>query len=464
MASVYTQLKKGSSGNEVNALQTELSKKGYALQNTGLYDDATEAAVRKYQQDNNLTVDGIAGDITLGSLYGTNNNTATGGYKPSGQLTEAQKYAQAVQMQKPGEYQSAYTPQLQAQFDAIMNRQPFQYDIGSDALFQQMSDMYSQQARRGMQDTMGQATALTGGYGNSYAQGVGQAAYGQQMQQLAALAPEYMNNAYSRWQNEGVDMMNRYNVLAQMEDSDYGRYVDSLNRYWQEADRAQQAADNLYNREYGEYMDNLNWEQARDEMLFQREKHQAQLDSENREYAYNTALMMLQSGKMPSADLLAAAGLSAEDAATIQSMYKKKSSGSGGSSSNKSKIDLSMITAGVANGLSAFNAVTNAMSSGLFGKEKSGEEALNAGEKAGVVSFTNTDKGDGVMSYQDWIENSGLKIEGGIGGMPGVKNGQDQLDAAYEEYVADALADEVLKGHMTEEEATQAFNKNTRKK
>ena len=188
MASVYTQLKKGSSGNEVNALQTELSKKGYALQNTGLYDDATEAAVRKYQQDNNLTVDGIAGDITLGSLYGTNNNTATGGYKPSGQLMEAQKYAQAVQMQKPGEYQSAYTPQLQAQFDAIMNRQPFQYDIGSDALFQQMSDMYSQQARRGMQDTMGQATALTGGYGNSYAQGVGQAAYGQQMQQLAALA------------------------------------------------------------------------------------------------------------------------------------------------------------------------------------------------------------------------------------------------------------------------------------
>lgn len=448
VASVYTQLKKGSSGNEVNALQTELSKKGYALQNTGLYDDATEAAVRKYQQDNNLTVDGIAGDITLGSLYGTN-NTATGGYKPSGQLTEAQKYAQSVQMQKPGEYQSAYTPQLQAQFDAIMNRQPFQYDIGSDALFQQMSDMYSQQARRGMQDTMGLATELTGGYNNSYAQGVGQAAYGQQMQQLAALAPEYMNNAYSRWQNEGVDMMNRYNVLAQMEDSDYGRYVDSMNRYWQEADRAQQAADNLYNREYGEYMDNLNWEQARDEMLFQREKHQAQLDSENREYAYNTALMMLQSGKMPSADLLAAAGLSAEDAATIQSMYKKSSSGGSGT-----KQKVATAAGGIASVLGA-TAAANSVASGLFGKTKSGEEALNAGEEAGVVTFTNTDKGDGVMSYQDWVNNSGLI---------GVTKGQDQLDAAYEEYVADTLADEVMNGHMTEEEAAQAFNKNTRKK
>lgn len=452
MASVYTQLKKGSSGNEVNALQTELSKKGYALQNTGLYDDATEAAVRKYQQDNNLTVDGIAGDITLGSLYGTNNNAATGGYKPSGQLTEAQKYAQSVQMQKPGEYQSAYTPQLQAQFDAIMNRQPFQYDIGSDELFQQMSDMYSQQARRGMQDTMGQATALTGGYGNSYAQGVGQEAYGQQMQQLAALAPEYMNNAYSRWQNEGVDMMNRYNVLAQMEDSDYGRYVDSMNRYWQEADRAQQAADNLYNREYGEYMDNLNWEQARDEMLFQREKHQAQLDSENREYAYNTALMMLQSGKMPSADLLTAAGLSAEDAATIQSMYKKKSSGGG-----SSKQNVATAASGIA---SVLGAITGAASN-LFNKVKSGEEALNAGEKAGAVSFTNTDKGDGVMSYQDWVNNGGTAP--GIGkGMIGAAEGQKILDEEYNDYLLNSITDDIMAGYMTEEEGKQAYNKNKR--
>lgn len=445
MASVYTQLKKGSSGNEVNALQTELSKKGYALQNTGLFDDATEAAVRKYQQDNNLTVDGIAGDITLGSLYGTNNNTATGGYKPSGQLTEAQKYAQSVAMQKPGEYKSAYTPQLQAQFDAIMNRQPFQYDIGSDALFQQMSDMYSQQARRGMQDTMGQATALTGGYGNSYAQGVGQAAYGQQMQQLAALAPEYMNNAYSRWQNEGVDMMNRYNMLAQMEDSDYGRYVDSMNRYWQEADRAQQAADDLYNREYGEYMDNLNWEQARDEMLFQREKHQAQLDSENREYAYNTALMMLQSGKMPSADMLIAAGLSEADAQTILSMFKK-SSGSGG---NGGKTPIT-------EAVGSFKSKSGTGATGIRGT--SGEDALKAAAEAGSVNLTNTDTGDGFMSYEDWQNNKITFPQTNSEVYKGIITGPDSSDGdTYNDKLATSLLSDVYSGKIDASDAYENY-------
>lgn len=451
MASVYTQLKKGSSGNEVNALQTELSKKGYALQNTGLYDDATEAAVRKYQADNNLTVDGIAGDITLGSLYGTNNNTETGGYKPSGQLTEAQKYAQSVQMQKPGEYQSAYTPQLQAQFDAIMNRQPFQYDIGSDALFQQMSDMYSQQARRGMQDTMGQATALTGGYGNSYAQGVGQAAYGQQMQQLAALAPEYMNNAYSRWQNEGVDMMNRYNMLAQMEDSDYGRYVDSMNRYWQEADRAQQAADNLYNREYGEYMDNLNWEQARDEMLFQREKHQAQLDSENRQYAYDTALMMLQGGKMPSAELLMAAGLSEADAQTILSMFAKSSGGGaddGGDKDDDKKTETQ-------------KKKTNTQVSGI--RDMSSAEMLQAGVDAGLFKLTNTDVNDGVMSYQDWVNNGSIlpKVEYDTIKAMMTGNVKDQSEA-YNEYVRNNLLSDAYSGKISVADAVMNIMKNKR--
>lgn len=303
MASTYTQLKKGSQGNEVNALQTELSKKGYALQNTGLFDDATEAAVKKYQQDSGLTVDGIAGDATLGSLYGTNNQSAMGGYTPSAQLVEAQKYAQSVAAQKPAEYQSPLAGQLQAQFEAIMNRQPFSYDLGSDAGFQQMSDMYVQQGRRAMQDTMGQAAEMTGGYANSYAQGVGQAAYGNYLQKLGALAPEYEQQAYARWQNAGADMVDRYNMMAAQEEQGYGRYMDALNNYWAEADRAQQAADKLYDREF--------------------EQH-----SVNRDYAYNTALMMLQGGKMPSTDVLAMAGISQADAATIMDMYKpKKSSG-----------------------------------------------------------------------------------------------------------------------------------------
>ena len=407
MASVYTQLKKGSSGSEVNALQTALSNKGYTLQSTGLYDDATEAAVRKYQQDNNLTVDGIAGDVTLNALYGQSSGS-TGGFTPSAQLQQAQQQLQSMQQQKPSAYQSAYTPQLQAQFDAIMNRQAFQYDAATDPAFQQMTDLYTQQGRRAMQETMGQSMAMTGGYGNSYAQGAGQAAYGQYMQNLNALAPEYMNAAYTRWQNEGVDMVDRYNMIAARDESDYGRYTDQLNQYFAELDRAQQNADTLYNREYGAYQDNLNWQQALDEAAFQREQYQGKLNSEAKEYAYQTAMMLLQGGQMPSAELLAAAGISAADAQLLQEMYTPKSSGSGGGGDDKKKWeeagekavelrDTAAIVGGVMNQLASTTATGGATPILTYQEWNAKNPAPNAKSAAGKISESNRD------AYEEYV-------------------------------------------------------------
>lgn len=299
-----------------------------------------EEALRLKQQQGQT-----AGNAALGgaqqqaaSLADATQQQANTGYMPSAQLQQAQQYAQQVQQQKPGAYQSAITPQLQAQFEAIMNRQPFQYDLGTDAMFQQMSDMYVQQGRRAMQDAIGEATALTGGYGNSYAQGAGQAAYGNYLQQLGAQAPQFQQNAFARWQSEGADMMDRYNMAAAREESDYARYQDALSNYWAEADRAQQAADNLYNREYGEYIDRQNHDFQQQQFAQELKEYEQSVSSENRDYAYNLALMMLQGGQMPSADVLATAGISQTDAASILAMYtpKAKSGGSGGSGSGGS--------------------------------------------------------------------------------------------------------------------------------
>ena len=422
MASVYTNLKKGSSGSDVTALQTALNQKGYALQNTGLYDDATEAAVRKYQQDSGLTVDGVAGDATLGALYGKQN--AQAGFVPSDQLTQAQQYAQQVQQQKPGAYQSAYTPQLQAQFDAIMNRQPFQYDLGTDAMFRQMGDMYTQQGRRAMQDAMGMAAEMTGGYGNSYAQGAGQAAYGNYLQNLYAMAPEFQQQAFNRWQSEGADMMDRYNAVAAREENDYARYQNALNNYWAEADRAQQAADTLYNREYGAYQDQQNWQMQQEDMAFQREQYNSKLNSENREYAYNLAMMMLQGGQMPSADVLAAAGISAADAAALQSMYKPKSSGSYTPKSNvdteKSVKDIQSLTDAVAlvSGAASLTAKTG-------------------GEAAGTPS--------NIMTFQQWTEKNPAPKSNGI---KSVSTNAEQMEK-YEDYVSDTIEKEYKNGKLS---------------
>jgi hypothetical protein len=61
---------------------------------------------------------------------------------------------------------------------------------------------------------MGQASALTGGYGNSYAQQVGNQAYQQYLTQLNAMVPEFWDRAFKAWQAEGDDLVNRYKLAA----------------------------------------------------------------------------------------------------------------------------------------------------------------------------------------------------------------------------------------------------------
>lgn len=57
-------LQPGTTGTDVESLQGELSQLGYQVEVNGVFDESTENAVKKFQQDNNLTVDGIVGPQT----------------------------------------------------------------------------------------------------------------------------------------------------------------------------------------------------------------------------------------------------------------------------------------------------------------------------------------------------------------------------------------------------------------
>ena len=61
---------------------------------------------------------------------------------------------------------------------------------------------------------MGQAAAMTGGYGNSYAQSVGQQAYNAQLDKLNDVIPELYQLAYDKYANEGQDLYNKYSLAA----------------------------------------------------------------------------------------------------------------------------------------------------------------------------------------------------------------------------------------------------------
>ena len=68
-AEVEALSKYGSRGEEVRQIQTKLKRWGYYSGNVdGIYGSGTLAAVKKFQQKNNLKVDGIAGKQTLEAM------------------------------------------------------------------------------------------------------------------------------------------------------------------------------------------------------------------------------------------------------------------------------------------------------------------------------------------------------------------------------------------------------------
>lgn len=123
---------------------------------------------------------------------------------------------------KQGAYNSA--------MDAILNRKAFSYDLNGDALYQQYKDMYTAQGKQAMVDTMGQAAALTGGYGNSYAATAGNQAYQGYLQQLNGVVPELYSLALSAYNAEGDRLNNNFSVLSSDRNTQYGEWNDKYNR------------------------------------------------------------------------------------------------------------------------------------------------------------------------------------------------------------------------------------------
>ena len=133
-----------------------------------------------------------------------------------------------MENEKKTGYQSPWEDQLKETANKILNREKFSYDLNGDALYKQYKDRYTQQGKQAMMDTMGQAQAMTGGYGNSYAQSVGQQTYQGYMQGLTDKIPTLYQIAMDKYTNEGNQMRDNMNLMMQQDDIEYGRYRDQL--------------------------------------------------------------------------------------------------------------------------------------------------------------------------------------------------------------------------------------------
>ena len=202
-----------------------------------------------YQTRNSpYTMSGVS-DYTRSKLNGLE-----GGYTPSGSVQAAQAYLEQVKASKPGAYQSRWDDELTSLYDQIRNRKKFSYDMGTDPLYQQYREQYQRLGRLAMQDTMGQAAALTGGYGSTYGEQVGQQAYNAYLQNLNDIVPQLQQQAYQRYQDEGTDLYNQYSLVKGRDDTDYGRYRETVSDYYSDLSDARSA----YNSERS--LDQSQWE------------------------------------------------------------------------------------------------------------------------------------------------------------------------------------------------------------
>ena len=267
-------------------------------------------------------------------------------YQESDRVKKLAERLAQLESQKPGDWTGGqYGQQMQDALDAIRKRKKFSYDLNGDALYQQYKDKYVQQGKQAMQDTMGQAAALTGGYASTYGQAVGQQQYDAYLQNLNDVVPELYQLALSRYQMEGDDLKTQYSLLADQYQQEYGQYRDKVGDWQTERNFLSGRYDSERNLDYGM------WGDARD---FAYTDYRNGIADEQWRRQYEESVRQFNEQMALSREQFAWQQAQAQAAAAA------KSSG-GGSSSGKSSGKSSNTTSGSYN----FGELMDAFASGM---------------------------------------------------------------------------------------------------
>ena len=224
-------------------------------------------------------------------------------YDPYGEsdiVQQARTLLAEHEANKLGEYKPVWLDEAEAYLSQYQNRDPFSYDPNSDALYNYYKDAYVQQGQMAMMDAMGQAASMTGGYGNSYAQTVGQQAYNQSLSQLNNVLPELYQMAHDNYTQEGQDLLNMYGLYMDRENQEYSKYQDSLNNWYTQLEYLTDRYETERATDYNKWL--AGKEMAHDDYLTDKDlaykeyraaiddaQWQAEFDEDTRRYEQNRA-------------------------------------------------------------------------------------------------------------------------------------------------------------------------------
>lgn len=207
-------------------------------------------------------------------------------------VAQAQEYLN----QQLGGYNSRYGSRINDLVAQIQNRPAFEYDVNTDPLYIQLRDIWKQDGLMAMEDTMGQAAQLTGGYGNSHAQMLGQQVYNDHMRGITEIVPQMREQARADYDAENADLLQKLGLLMDQEEQDYARWMDELERQRYDEENAYSKGQNAYDR---------------------------------------LVELIASTGYTPTAEELAAVGMSESQAKAWLGYWQGQQAGSGGSSSSK---------------------------------------------------------------------------------------------------------------------------------
>lgn len=226
-------------------------------------------------------------------------------FKPTANTQTAYQQWQDILAQRPEDYQSQYKGTIDNLLDQIVNRKEFSYDFNADPLYQNYKNQYMQAGKTAMKDTIAQASALTGGYGNTYAETAGAQSYQNYLKQLNDRIPELQRLAMEKEQMDQQNLLSKYNAVGSQEDREFGQWNAKMGIWQNDRSYGLDAYKTLWDQDFRE--NEFNYRTANDDRNYNYQSYRDSKADDNTAYqnAYNAASDAFKSEYQMSRDSVA---------------------------------------------------------------------------------------------------------------------------------------------------------------
>lgn len=139
------------------------------------------------------------------------------------------------QSQRPEIPKNSYTDDIRDLIGDITGME-FSYDPTKDIAYKLINEENRKNARLAMEDAMGRALSLTGGYANTFASGAAQQAYGAELSKSVQYIPELYEAAYSRFDDERDALSDAVKLLTDLDSAEFDKYTALMKQYLSEGE------------------------------------------------------------------------------------------------------------------------------------------------------------------------------------------------------------------------------------